>query len=300
MRDLESESPGVLGYRGAMNRNVIYHAGCPDGFGGAWSVRRIWGADARYIPRSHEDNFDPERFEDEFVVFLDISLPNDQLRQLSELTAELLILDHHMTARDHFQSDPSVENALTAHGHRAYFDLDHSGAVLAWNHFHPEEPPPDLLRYVQDQDLWNWELPDSEEVNAAIGSYPRRFDTWDELAARSIESLAEEGRPIVRANRIEVERAVNLAHPVAVGNERIEAVNARQPRAAIGHELAKRARYGKPWGIVYRLLGARVDCSIYSVGDLDASEIATRFGGGGHRNAAGFSVPLRVWLDDFV
>ena len=52
-----------------MKRNLIYHAGCPDGFGAAWAARRAWGDDARYIPRSHDDDFDPEQFEDEFVVF---------------------------------------------------------------------------------------------------------------------------------------------------------------------------------------------------------------------------------------
>jgi len=283
-----------------MNRNLVFHAGCPDGFGAAWSARRAWGDDARYIPRSHDDDFDPERFEDELVVFADISLPNHLLRRLGEVAAEVLILDHHLTARDHFASDPGVENALSARGHRVHFDLERSGAILAWNHFHPDEPAPDLLRYVQDQDLWNWELPESEEINAAIGSYPRRFSDWDELAARPIESLAEEGRPIVRANRIEVERAVALAHPVAIGKFRIEAVNARSPRAAIGHELAKRAKYGQPWGIVYRLTGSQVSCSIYSLGDCDASAIATQFGGGGHRNASGFSVSLQSWLADFV
>jgi len=251
-----------------MNRNLVFHGGCPDGFGAAWAARRAWGDDARYIPRSHDDDFDPERFEDELVVFADISLPNHLLRHLGEVAGEVLILDHHLTARDHFASDPSVENALTANGHRVHFDLERSGAMLAWNHFHPGEPAPDLLRYVQDQDL--------------------------------IENLAEEGRPIVRAERIEVERAVSLAHPVAIGKLRIEAVNARHPRAAIGHKLAKRAKYGQPWGIVYRLAGSRVDCSIYSLGDCDASAIATQFGGGGHRNASGFSVSLRSWLEDFV
>ncbi len=283
-----------------MNRNLIFHGGCPDGFGAAWSARRAWGDAARYIARSHDDVFDPERFEDELVVFADISLPNSLLRRLGEVAGEVVILDHHLTARDEFASDPSLENALTARGHRVHFDLKRSGAMLAWNHFHPDTPAPDLLCYVQDQDLWNWELPESEEVNAAIGSYPRRYDDWDELAARSPKSLAEEGRPIVRANRIEVEHAVALAHPVVIGNLRIEAVNARHPRAAIGHELAKRAKYGKPWGIVYRMTGARVDCSIYSLGECDASAIATQFGGGGHRNASGFSVSLRSWLEDFV
>jgi len=283
-----------------MNRNLIFPAGCPDGFGAAWAARRAWGDDARYIPRSHDDDFDPETFEDELVVFADISLANPLLRRLGEVAGELLILDHHLTARDHFAADPSIENALTAKGHRVHFDLEQSGAMLAWNHFHPGEPAPDLLRYVQDQDLWTWELPGSEEINAAIGSYPRRFVDWDELAARPIESLAEEGRPIVRANRIEVARAMAHAHPVAIGNLRIEAVNARHPRAEIGHELATRAKYGQPWGIVYRLVGNRVDCSIYSLGECDASALATQFGGGGHRNASGFSVSLKTWLEEFA
>ena len=55
-----------------MKRNLVFHAGCPDGFGAAWSARRAWGDNARYIPRSHDDDFDPERFEDELVVFADI------------------------------------------------------------------------------------------------------------------------------------------------------------------------------------------------------------------------------------
>ena len=283
-----------------MKRNCIYHAGCPDGFGAAWAARHCWGADARYIARAHDDEFDPDRFLDEIVVFADISLNNDRLRALAEVAGELVILDHHVTARDHFASDPSVENLLIERGHRVHFDLDHSGATLAWDYFHPDEPPPELLRYVEDQDLWNWKLPHSQEINAAIGAHPRTFDSWDELASRPIDELIAEGRPLVRANRIEVERAVHHAHPVAIGSERIEAVNARQPRAAIGHELAKRAAFGKPWGIVYRVVGNHVDCSIYSLGDLDVSAIATRFGGGGHRNAAGFSLTLRRWLDEFV
>jgi oligoribonuclease NrnB/cAMP/cGMP phosphodiesterase (DHH superfamily) len=283
-----------------VKRSVVYHAGCPDGFGAAWAARQRWGTDARYIPRSHDDDFDPERFEDEHVVFADISIDNERLRALAEVAAELVILDHHVTARDHYASDPSVENTLTELGHRAHFDLTHSGAILAWQYFHPDQAAPELLLYVEDQDLWNWRLPESAEVNAAIGAYPRRFDTWDELANQPIASLVAEGRPLVRANEIEVERAVNHAHAVALGNDRIEAVNARQPRAAIGHQLARRAACGQPWGIVYRILGNRVDCSIYSLGDLDVSAVAMRYGGGGHRNAAGFSVSLKRWLDEFV
>jgi nanoRNase/pAp phosphatase (c-di-AMP/oligoRNAs hydrolase) len=283
-----------------VKRNLVFHAGCPDGFGAAWAAWRAWGDEARYIARGHEDPFDPSRFEDQLVVFADISLRNERLLALSEVAAQIVILDHHLSAHDHFHSDPGIENSLVENGHVAHFDLDHSGAILSWQYFHPGEAPPDLLSYVEDQDLWNWKLPQSEEVNAAIGSYDRDFGVWSELAARTHSDLAREGAPIVRANQIEVRRVLTHSHPVALETERIEAVNAVANRASIGHELAKRCRFGKAWGLVYRMSGSHVDCSIYSTGDLDVSAVATRYGGGGHRNASGFSIPLNEWVKNFA
>ncbi len=86
----------------------------------------------------------------------------------------------------------------------------------------------------------------------------------------------------------------------ALDGQRLEAVNAVQQRSQIGHELAARARFGVPCGLVYRITGSRVDCSIYSIGDFDVAEIASSHGGGGHRNAAGFSVPLKEWVGRYT
>ena len=65
-----------------------------------------------------------------------------------------------------------------------------------------------------------WQLPDSEAVNAALASYPRDFEVWEQLAARPIAELVAEGAPILRANRVEIERALRIAHPVAIGERR--------------------------------------------------------------------------------
>jgi hypothetical protein len=283
-----------------VKRTCFFHAGCPDGFGAAWAAWAAWGDDGRYVPRGHEDGLDPLRHVDELVAFVDIAPPNDLLRELAGYAAFVVVLDHHASARDRFHGDPGLAVALEEKGHLIHFDLEHSGAILSWNHFHPDEPAPQLLRYVEDQDLWNWQLPDSEEVNAAIGSYPREFEVWRRLAELPMAQLAAEGRHIVRSHRIEVERALPVAHPVRLGAERAEAVNARNLRAPIGHELAKRAVFGRPWGVVYRIQGSRVDVSIYSIGDLDVSKVAERYGGGGHANASGFAVPLQVWLEEFL
>jgi nanoRNase/pAp phosphatase (c-di-AMP/oligoRNAs hydrolase) len=43
----------------------------------------------------------------------------------------------------------------------------------------------------------------------------------------------------------------------------------------------------------------KAQCSLRSNGDYDVSAIAKVFGGGGHKNAAGFEVPLSTligWL----
>jgi hypothetical protein len=283
-----------------MKRICFFHAGCPDGFGAAWAVRRAWGDEAEYVARGHEDPFRPSDWRGCVVVFVDISLENRALRALGEEAAHVIVLDHHVSARDHFESDRGLENALRANGHLVRFDLERSGATLAWQHFHKDAATPSLLAYVEDQDLWRWKLPASEEVNAAIASYPRRFEVWDELAEIPAAEFARQGAPILRANRSEVERLLRTAHPVALGSRRVEAVNSALLRSMLGHELSKRASFGESWGLVYRLHGRRVDASLYSIGGLDVSRIAKEYGGGGHRNAAGFSVSLEEWLAGFV
>ena len=283
-----------------MRKTCFYHAGCPDGFGAAYAVWRAWGETGRYVGRGHDDRTRAVDHEGDFVVFVDIAPANDELRALGETAAHVVVLDHHHSARVRFESDSSLQNVLSEGGHLVRFDLSHSGAMLAWLHFHPGEEAPPLLRYVEDQDLWNWKLPHSAEVNAAIGTRPHDFEAWHSLALGSPEALVREGTPIVQAQREEIQRATQLAHPVRLGDVQVEAVNAANLRSHIGHDLSKRRAFGNPIGVVYRVMGERVDISIYSIGDVDVSLIAERYGGGGHRNASGFSMPLERWEREFL
>jgi nanoRNase/pAp phosphatase (c-di-AMP/oligoRNAs hydrolase) len=99
---------------------------------------------------------------------------------------------------------------------------------------------------------------------------------------------------------MEVNRRLEHARPVALGTRRIEAVNASTNRSEIGHQLARRAQYGEQWGLVYRVEGTEVYGTLYSIGDLDVSQVALGYGGGGHKNASGFHVSLERWLEEFV
>ncbi len=283
-----------------MKKICFYHAGCPDGFGAVWSVRGAWGDSARFVARGHDDRVSMDECEHALVAFVDIAPGKDELQELSRVAGQVVVLDHHVTARDRLATDTTLANELEAEGHVLHFDLGHSGAVLAWQYFRPDEEIPRLLRYVEDQDLWNWSLPDSDAVNAAIASYPREFEVWDSLSSEPIAALVEQGKPILRANRMEVERRLEHARPVALGTRRIEAVNASTNRSQIGHQLAQRALYGEAWGLVYRVEGTEVYGTLYSIGDLDISKVALEYGGGGHKNASGFHVTLERWMKDFV
>ena len=283
-----------------MRKVCIYHAGCPDGFGAAWAAWQAWGEDAFYVARGHDDPLPAADYAGDLVLFADIAPPADAWAELLEQTERLVVLDHHVSARERYLADPGLAEQVAHGGHHVVFDLSHSGAVLAWQHLHPERPIPVLLAYVEDQDLWRFALPASREVNAALGSHARSFDVWGRLAAQPPATLAAEGAPILRAQRIEVDRALAAAHPVRVGALRLEAVNSRTQRAEIGHELAERRAHGTPAGVVYRLTGDQVHVSLYSVAGCDVSRIAAERGGGGHRNAAGFTVTLREWVERYL
>lgn len=115
-----------------MKKVCYFHAGCPDGFGAAWAVRGAWGDAGRYVPRGHDDHAALRECEDACVAFVDIAPGPEELMQIADCSAQLLVLDHHVTNRDRLRFDASLVESLESEGHLLHFDLSHSGAVLAW------------------------------------------------------------------------------------------------------------------------------------------------------------------------
>ena len=63
----------------------------------------------------------------------------------------------------------------------------------------------------------------------------------------------------------------------------------------VGHELANQSgTFGLCWTLGQS--GTVAKCSLRSNGEYDVSAIARAFGGGGHRNAAGFEVDIQTLL----
>lgn len=166
-----------------MNALVLYHGHCPDGMTAAWTAWRKLGTAADYVAVNY--NEPPPDVRGRRVYILDFCYPRAELEILTAAAAHVTVLDHHVSAMHKvFPETLGADVQKREHEDvkcRIKFDLTKSGARLAWEFFHPGEPVPLLVQYVQARDLWTFDLPFSEEVSATISSYPHDFDLWNQL-----------------------------------------------------------------------------------------------------------------------
>lgn len=254
--------------------HVLYHSKCADGFGAAYAAWTALGDRAVYLPVRHGDP-PPELPAEARVAVVDFSYPRDVLLELSRRCQSLLVLDHHKSASQDLEG---LEFAR--------FNLDKSGARMAWEHFRPEHPLPRLLEYVEDADLWRWRLPHSKEVSTALQSHPMDFGLWGSL---SVEQLASEGQIILRYRDQLIERCMSRVFTCEIGEHRVPVVNSCLFQSEIGDLLCLRHPEAAFAGVYYVNQKGVQAWSLRSRGDFDVAVVAERFGGGGHRNAAGFA-----------
>lgn len=146
---------------------------------------------------------------------------------------------------------------------------------------------PWLVDYTEDRDLWRHALEGTQEINAALRSYPLDFELWDQFEQKDPRStFYYEGAAIRRAERQIVESHVRNAREQDVAGHRVLAVNATVLFSEIAGELAK----GRPFGACYfdRQDGKRQWSLRSDDAGVDVSVIAKTQGGGGHPHAAGF------------
>jgi oligoribonuclease NrnB/cAMP/cGMP phosphodiesterase (DHH superfamily) len=265
---------------------VLYHADCQDGFGAAWAAWKKFGKRAEYIPLkagSTPSQMKGISLKKKEVYFLDVCASSDVLKNLVRENRSVTVIDHHITNK---------EKVNAASGY--VFDVTRSAAILAWRYFHPKKAVPRLLRYIEDNDLWNYREPHAKEVGAAGIFLGMNFTSWNAWAkqienAAGLKKIVEEGKLILAHEGELIKNILELAVPVRFLGHRTLAVNSSVLRSEIGHELAKQC---PPLGIVWRQeSNGVVHVSLRSEGKIDVSKLAKRFpGGGGHPRAAGFSV----------
>jgi hypothetical protein len=280
-----------------MNKPIcIYHANCADGFTAAWVMSRFSGQDLDFHPGVYNDA--PPDVTGRDVYLVDFSYRRAVVEEMLKTAASITLIDHHKTAVDDLK--PLIDSERID----SYVDMNRSGARLAWDFWrlgHPTDSPesiPMLIRVVEDRDLWRFALPHTRELQAVIFSHAYTFENWDFLHVElssvvGRHDLVEQGIAIERKHFKDVAELTEVVtRPMKIGGHVVPIANLPYTLTSDAGPLLMK-RYGAPFaGCYWDTPDGRVFSLRSNDESVDVAAIAKQYGGGGHRNASGFRIPL--------
>jgi oligoribonuclease NrnB/cAMP/cGMP phosphodiesterase (DHH superfamily) len=290
---------------------VLYHRGCNDGLAAAWAAREVLKDQAIYLPYQYGDEI-PVVCLGTHLILVDLSLTQDQISEIyDQVVMSIMVVDHHASAERElmglvtmptFDAYRAAINSPTGYKVFKLFDQEHSGAVLSWAFFnnvntlrsYNEEwvhRIPKALLYIEDYDLWRHVYPESKAVNAWLingGASMDRVSDMIDYKGDIHEKVLELGNAMIKYDE-KIARSVirDYAEEYTYGDGTMVVINApHHLRNMIGDLLSSKYLFV----VCYT---RRKDRTIFSLRSqhFDVSPIAEQHGGGGHRNAAAFSVP---------
>lgn len=299
------------------NPLVIYHGNCADGFSAAWVFWHV----QKFIPMTFDFHAgvygeDPPDVSERDVYLVDFSYSRQVVKDMIQIGGALhiTVIDHHKTAMENLTG---LDDELEEEAHIAemelngndneerdsqltlIFNMEQSGATMAWDYWDEVWRAnglwrPVLLGHVEDRDLWRFKLPLTREIQAAVFSYEYTFENWDRLMLETNTLVLAEG-----GAAIERKHHKDIAELLKVCERLMEIGGILVPVASLpytltsdaGHDMAKRYKNGTVFAACYWDTDTHRVFSLRSVeGGMDVSEVAKKYGGGGHKNAAGFKV----------
>jgi len=272
----------------------IYHKDCVDGTT-AGAVVLLRFPHARLFPLSHgytQEDIDPilaETPHDAEIYIVDSVLG---MEACIERGHEVTILDHHASVHE------QVKHYAKAHSTCTYiYDNSKSGASLAWSHFFPEKPMPQLIAHVEDDDIW---LQKFGKETKYVRDYLSTFRNNPTFVATCIETdihdIYSRGENITQYVETEIAHFLTKK-PIllTLGTDTIPAYNITTHQSMCGNLLSTRHKSAVA---LYTISGKDVKISFRSQAGQEPSAraFAERIGGGGHEYSSGG----RMDLADFI
>jgi hypothetical protein len=308
----------------------FYHAGCPDGIGGAYAIyaalepQLAAGLHASWTAGEPEPQDGPcfegvspgaphpvgRNAADRHVVYVDVVPAGETLQAVMEVARSVTILDHHRSARRTLTAlglfDAGAPNRVLVYAE------DRSGAQLAWDWAHPGRVRPLVLDYIGDRDLWRFALPASREINKAlfVEGHTRSILALADFVARGglTPAHTERGGHYAVVDNQTVARLAKRAHRMAVsartpGNAEprvLETLVVNSP--VLPSELGEALMAGAPPDVHFAIVwsydfkndevwaSARTNRPDVDLSVIVPGLMGAKPGGGGHPRAAGFAV----------
>jgi len=273
---------------------IIYHKDCVDGTtAAAVALRRF--PEAKSFPLAHE--YSREEIE---LIFTE-AMPGAELftvdcglgaKEFVSKGFSVTTIDHHIGIKESLDELARKNNTFTY-----IFNNDKSGASLTWSHFFPKEKEPELVKYVEDADLWRWKYgEDTKDVTNYLSMFRNNPNAVLRMFDQDLTEIKAHGRNISMYVDKEVENFVKLPSlTLTIGNNQVPAYNITTHESESGNQLSE--KFNKAVAM-FTIKGDRVKIGFRSKEHHTPTslELAQILGGGGHRRASGASISLQQFL----
>ena len=281
------------------DKNIIgiYHKDCVDGTTAAAVLLRKF-PDITLFPLHH--SYESPEVEpivaaaggSSDVYMVDCALG---VEELLEEGNTITIIDNHIEVKDNLEALDSANDHVTF-----IFDEEKSEASLTWASLFPDEEKPEIIKFVEDSDLWQWELgEDTKYVNnylSILVNNPQEILKLFDNAA--LEEVKIKGKAISDYVDFNVTKLTEGRKPlnIRVGPHEIPAYNVTTHVSSVGSNLSR--DLDKAVGL-YTITGEIVRLEFRSKEHHNPTsyELARQLGGGGHRDSAVAEVPISAFLE---
>lgn len=269
----------------------IYHGNCIDGFTAAWVVDK-WSIEAEQAVEYFAGYYGQPAPDcaGRDVIIVDFSYKRDELSKIVDECRSLIVLDHHKTAQEELGGFPRH------HPIEVIFDMDRSGAGMTWDHFFPGIARPYVVGAVEDRDLWRFRLRGTKEINAVLSAHEMTFDNWNKVIDGNVEQMILAGETLlIKFNKDLAEQLKQGTMIRKVHGDDVPICNLHGLYSSEGGNAMCKSS-GAAFSVTWFDTKEHRKFSLRSTDEgRDVSAIAKEYGGGGHRNAAGFSLSHGEW-----
>lgn len=279
------------------NKEICYYHSDMDGIASAAIIKNIHpDCELKSINYGQEaDVYKKEDIIDKTVFIVDFSFSKEIMEEINTNSELLCWVDHHKSAKEAL---PELWGSDSIDGIRS---LDKSGCELTWDWFYPHEDAPRVIKLIGDYDTWAFKYGESTKYFGAI-SYLYLTDPngkcWkmflnfknDIDVALLLEEWLSKGETLIKVQQQRVEKSFKTGTKMLARKYSVLCVNANpEDSSVLGNYICKQ---GYDVGMTWCVKNGSVDVGLRSIGDIDVSEIAKMFGGGGHKNASGFTIDI--------
>lgn len=274
---------------------VVYHEGCNDGLCAAAICYQAWGEIPRYMPMHYKRSLPTEVVSGgNCLLFVDFCPEAHELDELVKVWRHIYVIDHHDS-----RAWISQYKGVTAR-----FDRNHSAAWLTWDEIRRPLNRPEVVDYVQDRDLWQWQLPNSLAVSAAMREWTSySVAQWNQAmemtTVAGLSKMIDCGRIILETHDAIAKSAAKRSFRAVLHGIPVRMINCTTLISETCHMILSMFD-DVDVAVAFFITdnGGKVQISLRSRPEVRCNDLAAAIdpGGGGHPCAAGATVSIEDFL----